>query len=95
MGENGKYIMVGIDTLEELFNEVKALRSEVQTLRQEPSKPFYNNNEMKEMLGVGEKLLKKYRDDGLLGFTHVGDKYWYRNEDINKFLESNHYDAYA
>ena len=87
--------MVSVDSLERLFDEINALRSDIQNLKVEPSKPFYNNNEIKDILGIGDKLLKKYRDDGLLGFSQVNDKYWYTKEDIVHFLASNHWDAYA
>lgn len=49
-------------------------------------KPVYTNSEMMELLDIDPKTLKKYRDDGLLGFTHPGDKYFYSYQDLLDFL---------
>lgn len=56
---------------------------------------IYTNKQVMELLGVKDKLIKRYRDEGLIAYSQVGDKYWYRKEDIDAFL-SNHYNkAYA
>ena len=36
---------------------------------------FYTNNEMIKMLDCTEKTMRKYRNDGYLGYSKVGDKY--------------------
>lgn len=56
---------------------------------------LYNNESLKELLGVQDKLIKKYRDDGLLPFHKVGDKFWYTQEDVDIFLSRNFFEAYA
>lgn len=66
--------------LASLIQEVKSLRECVT-----PSKPL-SNKEVKDFLNIQDRLLKKYRDDGLLGYSQVGDKYWYTQDDIDNFL---------
>ncbi len=56
---------------------------------------LYDNKGIKKLLGIEDKLLKKYRDEGLLGFSKVNDKYWYRDTDVLEFLTSNYYPAFA
>ncbi|MCM1220916.1 MAG: hypothetical protein NC548_41165 [Lachnospiraceae bacterium] len=68
-------------TLKELVVEVKVLRELVS-----PSK-ILNNKEVKEILGIQDKLLKKYRDDGVLGYHQLGDKYWYTWRDIDNLMK--------
>ena len=46
-------------------------------------------------LGVREKYLKKLRDNGYLGYSREGDKYWYTQEDVDRFLRRFHYEAIA
>ncbi len=86
--------MVRADSLTELFNEVKSLRSELSTIKVAPLNKIYTNSEIKELLGIQDKLLKKYRDEGLLAYRQVGDKYWYTQSDIDQFLASNYFTAY-
>lgn len=79
--------MIRVSDLADLTDLIKALVKEVKSLRNvvKPSQP-YDNKAVKELLGIHDKLLKRYRDDGLLGYSQVGDKYWYTRDDIDNFL---------
>lgn len=61
---------------------------------QELFKPFYTQKEMLILLGVSTNTLKKYRDNGWLGYSRVADKYFYSQNDIDEFLQNNHYPAF-
>ena len=78
---------VRLSDLTNLTSLVTALVQEVKTLREyvNPSKPL-SNKEVKDLLNIQDRLLKKYRDDGLLGYSQVGDKFWYSRDDIDNFL---------
>lgn len=54
----------------------------------------YNNESIMALLGVSERTLRKYREEGYLPYTKIGDKFFYSDEDIRRFLLSNHYDAF-
>lgn len=56
---------------------------------------LYDNKSLMEMLNVKEKYLKKPRDNGYLGYSRQGDKYWYSQKDVDDFLKRFHYDAFA
>lgn len=55
----------------------------------------YDNKGLMEYLNIGDKLLKKLRDEGLLGYSHYGDKYWYTQADVDKFLLRFHYNDFS
>ena len=46
------------------------------------------------MLGVSPNTLKKYRENGWLGYSRVDDKYYYSRKDIDEFLAHTHYPAW-
>lgn len=79
----------------ELRKLIENLQAKVDRAIHKKGHPVYTNTELRELLGVGDKLIKKYRDEGLLGFSRVGDKYFYSEKDVIKFLELNHYEAFA
>ncbi len=91
---NSSFIMVKTESLQELCNEVINLRNELRTIKTTSTNQIYTNKEVKELLGVQDKLLKKYRDNGLLSYRQVGDKYWYTQADIDQFLASNYFAAF-
>ena len=80
--------------LSSLITSIERLKEEVRVLKDRTSPKLYTNKTIKDTLGVGDKLLKKYRDDGLLGFHQVADKYWYTQEDIDNFLKISKVPAY-
>lgn len=94
MTNESGFVMVKMDSLTLLYNEVKSLREEINTLKIAPQKQLYTNKEVMELLGVKDKLLKKYREKGWLSYRQVGDKFWYTQKDIDQFLSSNYYAAY-
>ena len=82
-----------------MVSEIIALRKDFNELKTSLGTPkisirkdaVYTNKEIRQILGVEERLIKKYRDDGLLTFHRVGDKYWYKGVDILKFLDKCRY----
>lgn len=77
-----------------LISTIKDLKKEVEELREEKSKmTVYTNKSLGELLGVSDQLLKRYRDYGLLSYSHNGDKYWYTEADVKAFLVQNYYPA--
>lgn len=87
-------VLVPMDNLVALAEEVKALKEGLKSIVTVSPKQLYTNKSLKELLGVGDKLIKQYRDNGLLSFTQVGDKFWYSQEDVHKFLAVSHNEAW-
>ena len=59
-----------------------------------PAPQDYSNKGLQQFLGVGDKLVRKYRDEGLLGYTKVKGKYLYSQKDIVDFLEKNKHKSF-
>lgn len=93
------YVMVKPETLGELTGMIKDLKEQINQLAQEknvdPANKVYTNAGIQELLGVKDKLVRKYRDDGLLPFHKVGDKFWYTQQDVEEFLARSYVPAYA
>ncbi|WP_300646079.1 hypothetical protein [uncultured Duncaniella sp.] len=94
---------VNEQTIQALITEIKTLRSELNDLRQgiqsakiqlNPTS-IYNNKEVRLILGVDERLIRKYRDYGYLTYHRQDDKYWYTGEDIIDFMKRTRYEAFA
>lgn len=88
-------LVVKADFIEALTSKIEQLSEQVFNLSTTKQPIIYNNTSIKELLGIQDRLLKKYRDDGLLAYHQVGDKYWYTREDVEQFLANSKYEAYA
>lgn len=85
--------------LENLLKNIEDLKSMYASLvnfrKTTDSKLLYTNKEVQEILGVGDKLIRQYRKDGLLGYSQVNDKFFYREKDILQFLDKHYHKPYA
>lgn len=48
-----------------------------------------------EILNVKTEYLKKLRDNGYISYSRHGDKYWYTQDDLDRFLKRFHYRDFA
>lgn len=76
--------------LERLADEVKDLKMGLSA-----HKPVYANAELMKLLDSSTATIKKWRDAGLLGYSQVGDTYFYSKEDVEAFLLGIHHSATA
>lgn len=56
---------------------------------------IYDNKALMELLGIKHRYLKRLRDNGLLGYSRYGDKYWYTQADVDRFLSQCHYAPFS
>ena len=92
---DNSYVLIQKDDLVSLKEEIKALRDNLKSVVPISTKQVYTNTEVKELLGIKDKLLKQYREDGLLSYSKIKDKYWYSQNDIDNFLASSHVEAWS
>ena len=86
-----------------LTKEITDLRKEIVDLKEGIKRckinlspnAIYGNKEIRLILNVEERLIKKYRDNGYLAYHRLGDKYWYSGKDIIDFLNKTRYEAFA
>lgn len=50
---------------------------------------YYRNNDLKQLFGLSNNTIIKYRENGTLPFTRLGDVYLYNVNDIDNILKQN------
>ena len=72
----------------DIARQIEKLADEVKDLKMGLSahKPVYTNAELMKLLDSSTATIKKWRDAGLLGYSQVGDTYFYSKEDVEAFL---------
>jgi len=90
-------IAVSEDELNEVKQMVEFLTTTLTEMKESGfgGNRIYTNKQLMDSLGIGEKLIKKYRDEGILSFHKVGDKFWYTEEDVQEFLAQAYVKGYA
>ena len=85
--------MNSIETLlHQILHLVEIQHAHLPTLEKER---IYDNKSLMALLGIKDRYLKRLRYNGFLGYSRHGDKYWYTQSDIDRFLARCHYAPFA
>lgn len=82
---------------QELHKALIALKDEVVTAIQNKQQSFeepLTEKKVLEMLDISPKTLRTYRNEGIIGYSRIGNKFFYRMSDINKMFNQAHIEAY-
>ena len=72
------------DILLTLLKEVRGLN---ENLKEQQNRPL-KEKEVLDMLGIGAKTLRSYRTNGLLAYSKIGNRFFYRQSDIDRMLNN-------
>lgn len=50
---------------------------------------WWDNQDVCQLLGISLRTLQSYRDKGVLPYSQIGHKCYYKIEDIERFIEEN------
>ncbi len=81
-----------IETIEALTEELRQMKNKV-TLPQ--GQPLYTNKDLLALLQINQSTLKRYREQGYIGYSKAGDKYFYTGDDVTEFLKSTHIEPFV
>ena len=72
----------------ELMTRMEDVTRSIKELNEGVELHVYTSKEVCKRLGVSEALLTQYRNERQLSFSRVGDKFFYTDEDIEKFIDN-------
>ena len=71
-----------------LMEQMEDITKGIRRLNEGDELHIYTSKEVCKKLDVSEALLTTYRNEQLLPYCRVGDKFFYTDDDIEKFLEN-------
>lgn len=69
-----------------ILKQLDGMIASVKDMKDCSDNKIYSNHAIMENLGISDKVLVQYRNDGLLPYSKVFDKYWYTSRDVNTFM---------
>ena len=76
--------------LTEAIEDMKREMVRIRMILSNSRKTHYSNQEEIDLLEISSATLKKWRDQKLIGYSAVGNTYYYTDEDIESFFRNNH-----
>jgi len=85
--EERKSIKIADDNYIKLEKKLSELINQLEINRLHDSIQVLENSQLKKCLNVSIKTLQHWRDNGIIGFSQIGTKIYYRISDIQVFLD--------
>jgi len=92
MQNESPLVLIQLDKLQTLLNPVISKLESIETKllkKQQAPKGYYRNKELKELFGLSPNTVIKYRKEGSIPFTMMGDIYLYPISKIDEILTKN------
>jgi len=77
-----------LEFIQERLNKMLALLESRQ--HSTPDQVFFDNQEFIQIMNISKRTAQAWRDTGMIAFSQVGSKMYYRLSDILKMLEKYH-----
>ncbi len=84
-----KSINLRVDHVELLLNKMDVIITELSKNRKVED-PFIDNQEFLQLMNISKRTAQTWRDEGIISFSQVGSKIYYRMSDVQKLLDSNY-----
>jgi hypothetical protein len=77
--------------IEPIFDRLKNIELAINSkqIKENGSKKYYRNADLKNYFGISPNTIIKYRETGVLPYTRLGDVYLYEVAIIERILENN------
>jgi Helix-turn-helix domain len=87
-----------IESLKEVCQNHKELNKRLDNLigglsktRKMPADPFFSNEEFMELMSISVRTAQLWRDEGLIGYSKLSGKIYYKMSDIQKLLNDSYH----
>jgi ribonuclease D len=78
------------DQYDKLLQRLDDLQKELSQKQRNPKEVIYDSADVMKVLNISKSTLQRMRDEGLIGFSQIQNKFFYRQSDINEMLDK-HY----
>lgn len=78
------------EVYKDITGKLDAINQKLASKEKEPKDKWLDNQEFLQLLKISKRTAQHYRDSGLISFSQVGNKIYYRLSDIEELLKA-HY----
>lgn len=72
-----------------LIKKLEAIEASIVGETENPEHKWLDNQEFCQLLNVSKRTAQNYRDHGLVAFSQIGSKVYYKLADVHALLETN------
>ena len=83
-------VILTSEQYQEIIQKLDELRSQLAANKNSVEVQFIDNQQFIKLMSVSKRTAQTWRDEGIISFSQVGSKIYYRMSDVKKMLDSNY-----
>ena len=77
----------------DLVNRLNALSEQLKEKQKKPEDIFLDNQEFLQLMHISKRTAQTWRDSGVISYSQIGSKIYYRMSDVQQLLDKNYKEA--
>ena len=78
----------------EIVGKIEQINKRLSEKEKEPQEKWLDNQELMQLLKISKRTAQHYRDSGLISFSQVGNKIYYKLSDVEELLKKHYNKAF-
>ncbi len=87
-------ITIQSEAFQELVKKMDEIQNKLTAKDKEPKEVWLDNQEFIQLMKISKRTAQHYRDTGLISFSQVGSKIYYRMSDVEELLKKHYNKAF-
>lgn len=82
------------EAFREIMNRLNELSTALNQNNKNPEEQFLDNQQFIQLMNISKRTAQSWRDEGIISFSQVGSKIYYRMKDVQTLLDKNYKSAF-
>lgn len=87
-------VIITQQNYDELISRLDRIQQEVINKQKSPVDTFIDNQEFIQIMNVSKRTAQSWRDEGIISFSQIGSKIYYRMSDVQALLDKHYKPAF-
>lgn len=87
-------VIITQQNYDELISRLDKIQSEVSNKQKSTVDTFVDTQEFIQIMNISKRLAQEWRDKGIIPFSQIGSKIYYRMSDIQALLDKHYKPAF-
>ena len=87
-------VTIQSEAFTQIVEKIEAINNRLDAREKEPKEKWLDNLELMKLLKISKRTAQHYRDNGIISFSQVGNKIYYRLSDVEALLNKHYNKAF-
>ncbi|MBP6445476.1 MAG: helix-turn-helix domain-containing protein [Saprospiraceae bacterium] len=87
-------VIISQENFDEVIKRLDKIQQEVSNKQKSPVDTFIDNQEFIQIMNISKRTGQAWRDEGIISFSQIGSKIYYRMSDVQALLDKHYKPAF-